>query len=40
MDRLPEIEIWGETYEIDVSKVTIEEWTKLMTVIEKLPACR
>lgn len=33
MDRLPEIEIWGETYEIDVSKVTIEEWTKLMTLM-------
>lgn len=33
MDKLPEIEIWGETYEIDVSKVTIEEWQKLMVLM-------
>lgn len=33
MDKLPEIEIWGRSYTIDVSKVTIEEWYKLMELM-------
>jgi hypothetical protein len=33
MDKQPEIEIWGKVYLVDVSKITIEEWYKLVSLL-------
>jgi hypothetical protein len=33
MDKQPEIEIWGKVYLVDVSRITIEEWYKLVSLL-------